>query len=186
MKEIRLCSHCGSYELVSFDYDPDRGGVPRLFGYVNDNVIDMDYDEEEERFGFWLDGVYCRKCNTLDDTYYWKVPDNFTGTETGHILSERDSKLVMINKYMVRVLSGLNDKEKLELIKEIKESIYDIIKKYNVEDIFDDLIKIINEITICYHTAEGIDEETMDEFFKWLKPHIEDIVIDRDVPEERR
>ena len=138
MKEIRLCSHCGSYELVSFDYDPDRGGVPRLFGYVNDNVIDMDYDEEEERFGFWLDGVYCRKCNTLDDTYYWKVPDNFTGTETGHILSERDSKLVMINKYMVRALSGLNDKEKYEFIKEIKESIYDIIKKYNVEDIFDD------------------------------------------------
>ena len=185
MKEIRLCSHCGSYELVSFDYDPDRGGVPRLFGYVNDNVIDMDYDEEEERFGFWLDGVYCRKCNTLDDTYYWKVSDNFTGTETGHILSERGSKLVMINKYMVRVLGDFNRKQKLELIKEIRDSIRQIIKRYNVEDIFRDLRLIEDEITYCL-TGEGKSEEELDDFFRWLKPHIEDVVISRGVPEERR
>ena len=177
MKTLKLCSNCGSYELVSFDYDPDRGGVPRLFGYVNDNVIDMDYNEEEERFGFWLDGVYCRKCNTLDDVFYWEVDNFFNGTVTGKVLTERDSKFVNINKDLVRTLKQGDKEEKQEFIKNLSKNIVDIIKEFDVKDIYTKLkyIEEVSNVTIKYK-----NEDNLNEFLKWVKKLIQKLIKTED------
>jgi len=154
---MRVCSVCGSHRIYSFEYDPDRGGVPRLFGPVN-NLKD---EEEWDKHSFHLDGHVCRDCGSIDKTYNMPEPDTLSENELNY-------RLIKICQYL---------KEKLEEdyidnydVDMLLGYLHKIIAKFDVSDFYGKILAL-TEIADVY-----TKNESERQYFKIVKSQLEDII----------
>lgn len=158
---MKICSVCGGRRIYRFEYDPDRGGVPRLFNLINDLGIEKEWDKHR----FHLDGHVCRDCGSINKTYNMPDTDNLSENEL-------DYRLIKICQYMKDKLEGdYIDNYDVDML---LGHLHKIIAKFDVSDFYGQILAL-TEIADIY-----TEKESEREYFKIVKSQLEDIINEGD------